>query len=218
MFRFRLGSIPVEVHFSHLLVSGGARLAVFLPTPRPPGLAGRAPGDPSSPAMPGGGAAVLAWMSSSSSRCSSTSWAMRWPQLAFGYQPSIALVSWLGGDTRPNAAGPLSLAARTWCSRLAGPLFGLALGVAVPGGLLRLPAGSVGARSRSSSIGSARPTSSGRCSTCCPVAAAGWGRHHAARLLTRFFGRWGFIVAHGLGAAGLSGWRRRGLELDRAAI
>src|SRR5690606_39202292 len=47
---------------------------------------------------------------------------------AFGYQPTITL-AWLGGHTHPNAPGPIPWD-RDLLLTLAGPLFGLLLGLA----------------------------------------------------------------------------------------
>jgi Zn-dependent protease len=53
---------------------------------------------------------------------------------AFGYQPTITL-AWMGGHTHPNAPGPIPWH-KDVVLTLAGPLFGLLLGVACLGGYL----------------------------------------------------------------------------------
>jgi Zn-dependent protease len=112
MFRFRLGSIPVEVQPSHLLTSavialamtsglGSTRQMLFL---------------------------VVAWVFIVFISVLIHELGHALVSRAFGYQPSITL-EWMGGHTHPNAPGPIPWH-RDVLLTLAGPLFGLLLAVA----------------------------------------------------------------------------------------
>lgn len=133
MLRFRLGSIPVEVHPTHLLFS--ALLAyTFMPRPGTPLEYPRSwpylhlldPADP----LHGRTVLlyVLSWMFIVFLSALVHELGHALAGRMFGYQPSIALV-WLGGHTRTNAPGPIP-----WHKMVvvtaAGPFAGLMLGVA----------------------------------------------------------------------------------------
>jgi Zn-dependent protease/tetratricopeptide (TPR) repeat protein len=131
MLRFRLGSIPVEVHPSHLLLSALLAWSV-LPGQGSPaferwpfaGLAG--------PDAPGFGRAatahVLTWVFVVFVSVLVHELGHALTSRAFGYRPSIALV-WMGGHTQTHAEGPIP-----WHKDVAltfmGPLFGLGLAAA----------------------------------------------------------------------------------------
>ncbi len=131
MFRFRLGSIPVEVHFFHLVVSALLGWQFFLPSAQVSGPAWLAEhlGDPGNPGyVQAVVLGVLAWMLIVFISVLIHELGHAMAYRAFGQQPSIALVS-LGGLTWSPEAGKLSWLRRVVVS-LAGPLSGLALGVA----------------------------------------------------------------------------------------
>jgi Zn-dependent protease len=114
MFRFRIASIPVEVQASHLLVSGAIAFS-FSPPDRP--------GPTGSMAFQ-----VLSWMVIVFVSVLIHELGHAVVSRAFGYQPSIVL-AWMGGHTHPNAPGPIPWHKDVLLT-LAGPLFGLMLGVA----------------------------------------------------------------------------------------
>jgi Zn-dependent protease len=113
MFRFRLGSIPVEVQASHLLTSAVLAMSA-LPSNRP-GLTGTA------------GFVVVSWMFIVFVSVLVHEMGHAVVSRAFGYQPTVTL-AWMGGHTHPNAPGPIPWH-RDVLLTLAGPLFGLALGI-----------------------------------------------------------------------------------------
>lgn len=112
MFRFRLGSIPVEVQSSHLITSAILGWA-FLPSGVPPGMTAYV---------------VISWMAIVFISVLIHELGHALACRLFGYQPSITLES-LGGHTLPNAPGPIPWS-RDLVLTVAGPLFGLLLGVA----------------------------------------------------------------------------------------
>jgi Zn-dependent protease len=114
MFRFRIGSIPVEVQASHLITSGV--LALTFASSSRPGLIGSM------------GFQVVSWMFIVFVSVLIHELGHAVASRAFGYQPSITL-EWMGGHTRPNAPGPIPWNQDVLLT-LAGPLFGLLLGVA----------------------------------------------------------------------------------------
>jgi Zn-dependent protease len=134
MLRFRLGSIPVQVHPTHLLFSGLLAYA-FMPRPG----AGSAGSTPTAwpyrhlldTADPQHGQTVvlyvLAWMFIVFLSALVHELGHALVGRAFGYRPSIAL-AWLGGHTQTNASEPIP-----WHKLVvltaAGPLAGLLLGV-----------------------------------------------------------------------------------------
>jgi Zn-dependent protease len=197
MFRFRLGSIPVEVHFFHLLISGLFGWSFFLPSVQSvgPRWLAESLGDPSHPGNTQAVAlGVLAWMVIVFVSVLIHELGHALAYRAFGFQPSIALVS-LGGETRPNSAGTL-LWYRSVFVSLAGPLAGLALGMACGGGHFFLLKGDSGALSFFLywffatnlfwTIFNLLPV--------LPLD----GGHVLSTVLIRFFGRRGFIAAQGL--------------------
>ncbi len=128
MLRFRLGSIPVEVHPSHLLLS--ALLAwSALPGEGSPAF-GRWPfAGLAGPDSPGFGRAapahILTWVFVVFVSVLVHELGHALTSRAFGYRPSIALV-WMGGHTQTHAEGRIP-----WHKDVAltfmGPLFGLLL-------------------------------------------------------------------------------------------
>ncbi|MCP3100160.1 peptidase M50 [Myxococcus sp. K15C18031901] len=128
MFRFRLGSIPVEVHPSHLLVS--ALFAYNSVRWAQDDWPFRQVAD--APALGYTSAVVvyiLSWMLIVFVSVLVHELGHALASRLFGYRPSIALV-WLGGHTVPtDAPGPLPWK-RDLLITCAGPFFGLMLGVA----------------------------------------------------------------------------------------
>jgi len=139
MLRFRLGSIPVEVHPTHLLFS--ALLAyVFMPGP---GTSPRDPGawpyrhllDSQDPLYARTVVLyILSWMFIVFVSALIHELGHALAGRAFGYRPSIALV-WMGGVTQTNAPGPIPWN-RMVVVTAAGPLAGLLLGLAALGVLM----------------------------------------------------------------------------------
>jgi Zn-dependent protease len=136
MLRFRLGSIPVEVHPTHLLFS--AVLAyTFMPGP------GSSPREPEAwpyrhlldSADPLYARTVvlyiLSWMFIVFVSALIHELGHALAGRMFGYRPSIALV-WMGGVTQTNAPGPIPWH-RMVVVTAAGPLAGLLLGLAALG-------------------------------------------------------------------------------------
>ncbi|MFP2924384.1 TPR end-of-group domain-containing protein [Pyxidicoccus sp. 3LG] len=128
MFRFRLGSIPVEVHPSHLLVSAMiAWTSIGAAQDNWPfrQVAG-------APALGHASAMVvyiLSWMLIVFVSVLIHELGHALASRLFGYRPSIALV-WMGGHTVPtDQPGPLPWK-RTLLIVAAGPFFGLMLGIA----------------------------------------------------------------------------------------
>ncbi|HME91404.1 MAG TPA: site-2 protease family protein, partial [Myxococcaceae bacterium] len=108
MLRFRLGPIPVEVHYSHFLVA--ALLGLNLVGGVPPNEA----------------ITTLAiWMAVVFVSVLTHELGHALVSLAYGYRPRIQLV-WTGGLTHPDAPGPIPWH-RDILLTLAGPAFGLAL-------------------------------------------------------------------------------------------
>ncbi|ATB50383.1 M50 family metallopeptidase [Corallococcus macrosporus] len=127
MFRFRLGSIPVEVHPSHLLVSG---MLAWSSVPAaqngwPFRMVDGAPTLGHASAMV---VYILSWMLIVFVSVLIHEMGHALASRLFGYRPSIALV-WMGGHTLPtDAPGPLPWK-RDLLITAAGPFFGLMLGV-----------------------------------------------------------------------------------------
>lgn len=128
MLRFRLGSIPVEVHPSHFLVSAMFGLSYSRQTGSGQMLMG-----------------VLAWMFIVFSSVLVHELGHALACRAFGYRSSIALVA-LGGHTQPEAPGPIPWHKDVLLTA-AGPLFGLLLGVAAWVGYHQVGEASPGLRS-----------------------------------------------------------------------
>src|SRR5919198_1847508 len=119
MLRFRIGSIPVEVRPSHLLVAG------LLASLWMPSAATRAPD-----AIPALLVGVVVVFVSILVHELGHAVAAR----AFGYQPTI-VIEWFGGHTQPNAATAIPWA-RDILLTAAGPAFGFALGALARVGLV----------------------------------------------------------------------------------
>lgn len=128
MFRFRLGSIPVEVQPSHLLVS--AMIAWSSATGAQDGWPFRQVAG--APALGHASAMVvyiLSWMFIVFVSVLVHELGHALASRLFGYRPSIAL-AWMGGHTLPNdEPGPLPWK-RNLLITAAGPFFGLMLGLA----------------------------------------------------------------------------------------
>jgi Zn-dependent protease len=128
MFRFRVGSIPVEVHPSHLLVSGMIAWMNIGAAQRgwPFRQVEGAPALGQASAM---GVYILSWMLIVFVSVLIHELGHALASRLFGYRPSIALV-WMGGHTLPDdRPGPLPWK-RDLLITAAGPFFGLMLGVA----------------------------------------------------------------------------------------
>jgi Zn-dependent protease len=131
MLRFRLGDIPVEIRFSHLLFSAllGILLARDLPGGDPSAWPYRELQDASGPEYARTALFVaLAWMGIVSSTVFVHEAGHALMLRAFGYRPGIRLV-WLGGHTRPRGRSALPWHQHV-LSTAAGPLAGLLMGLA----------------------------------------------------------------------------------------
>ncbi|HEX8823063.1 MAG TPA: site-2 protease family protein, partial [Archangium sp.] len=198
MLRFRLGSIPVEVHPTHLLFSA---LLAYTFMPRP----GSTPQSSASwpyrhlldPEDPMHGRTVVlyivSWMVIVFVSALVHELGHALAGRMFGYQPSIAL-EWLGGHTQTNAPGPIP-----WHKMVvvtaAGPLAGLLLGLSALGIL---------------NFAGPQPEVLKALLLWVSVANIFWtlfnllpvspldGGHIVSTLATRFLGRAGFIGAQGL--------------------
>ncbi|MGE6758407.1 site-2 protease family protein [Corallococcus interemptor] len=194
MFRFRLGSVPVHIHTSHLLFS-----AVFayqsLPVPgrhSGAGWLGDQLADRAAPGHMGAVAAyVLAWMFiifvSVLVHEMGHAVAFRF----FGYQPSVDLV-FMGGVTRPNTDAPLPWH-KDVVSSFAGPLAGLTLGVLCWAVLMQVRGRSEIADFFLGNFFFANMVWA--VLNLLPVPPLDGG-HISTALATRMFGRRGFIVSH----------------------
>jgi Zn-dependent protease len=136
MFRFRLGSIPVEVHPSHLLVS-----AMFAWSSMDAAQGGwpfrQVAGAPALGHASAMGVYILSWMLIVFVSVLIHELGHALASRLFGYRPSIALV-WMGGHTLPDdQPGPLPWK-RSLVITAAGPFFGLMLGVACAVGFVLL--------------------------------------------------------------------------------
>jgi Zn-dependent protease len=132
LFQFRLGRIPIQVHFSHLLFAGLLGWWFTQDDLANPGWPGSAYAVANQSAQ---GrllfAVVLAWVAIIFVSVLVHELGHAVSSLAFGYQPSIQLIG-LGGNTRPNARGPIPW----WRDVLltaAGPTAGLLLGLSCLG-------------------------------------------------------------------------------------
>ncbi|MBU8895385.1 peptidase M50 [Corallococcus sp. H22C18031201] len=131
MFRFRLGSIPVEVQLTHLMFSAALAYQSLPTAGRGSTAAGWLGERLLDPQGPGYGSAVATYV-------------LSWMLIVFvsvlvhelghavvfrlyGYQPRISLV-FLGGVTDPHATAPLPWHREVFSS-LAGPMAGLGLGL-----------------------------------------------------------------------------------------
>ena len=115
MLRFRLGRIPVEVHYSHFAIAG------FLAWQFLSGFTGGSPdlGQPMVAALLVAGMLVVFV----SLLVHELGHAL--VSLAFGYQPTVQ-IAWFGGSTQPHAPAPIPWA-KDLLLTFAGPLFGFLL-------------------------------------------------------------------------------------------
>ena len=128
MLRFRLGRIPVEVHFSHVAFAAICAFS-FIPHPQ----AGNAQGWPDQFLVQPGSREylqtlllyVVAWMGIIFTSVLIHELGHAVVSLAFGYKPRIQLI-WMGGNTQPQADGPIPWL-RDVALTAAGPLFGFGL-------------------------------------------------------------------------------------------
>ncbi|MBI3186093.1 MAG: tetratricopeptide repeat protein [Myxococcales bacterium] len=200
MLRFRIGRIPVEVHASHLLLSG---LLAYLATDGVKGNAwpGSALADPAAAGYHTAFAACVAiWMGIISLSVLIHELGHALVAAAFGYRPQIHLVG-LGGLTQPNAEGPIPWHKDVLLT-LAGPGFGLLLATAALG--LRL-----GATGRSEvaffvADGLFKANLVWAVVNLLPVTPLDGGRI-ASAVLIRLFGKIGFLLSQliALGIGGL---------------
>ena len=124
MLRFRIGSIPVEIRPSHLLVAG------LLAWNWMPSAAAHTP-DGVAALLLGAGVVLVSILVHELGHA--------FVARAYGYRPQI-VIEWFGGHTQPNAAGPIP-----WFKDIlltaAGPIFGFTLGVLAALGLILLTGG-----------------------------------------------------------------------------
>ncbi|HEX8705124.1 MAG TPA: site-2 protease family protein [Myxococcaceae bacterium] len=129
MFRFRIGSIPVHIHFFHLLLSGLFGLFLFLPRLRllgPPWLGDRLADSSASGYQPAMAVGVLAWMLILAVILIVYELGHAVTLRVYGHQPQIDLVSF-GGQTTSDATGPM-VWYRNVAVSLAAPFATLVLG------------------------------------------------------------------------------------------
>ena len=124
MFRFRLGSIPVDVHFSHLAIAGLIAWSFVEGFPHE-GWPGPVIGQPDGRVLYG--VCIALWMSIVSVSILVHELGHAIVSRVFGYRPSIQLIG-LGGLTHPNANETIPWH-RDVLLTLAGPLSGLTLGL-----------------------------------------------------------------------------------------
>ncbi len=199
MFRFQLGSIPVEVQASHLLTSGVIALS-FSPANQP-GLTGSTVFH------------VGAWMFIVFVSVLVHELGHALASRAFGYQPTITL-AWMGGHTHPNAPGPIPWH-RDVLLTLAGPLFGLLLGVVCWGVGAQVEGGSEVA-DYLLRVGAAA-NFFWAVFNLLPVLPLDGGRI-ASVLAMRMFGHKGFVVAQGLALLICAGLVILGLQFGQVML
>src|SRR5512140_205448 len=128
MLRFRIGRIPVVIHPSHFVLAGVIALMMAGAGRGLPLAAGErvlaAPGEPGYGRMVA--LAVVAWMAIIFISVLVHELGHAFASAAFGYRPEVHLVG-LGGNTQPNAPGPIPWLKRVALT-LAGPFAGAALG------------------------------------------------------------------------------------------
>lgn len=200
MMHFRLGRIPVFVHFSHVLMSGCFAYILFSEASTSEGWPGKLLQHPgTSQYLMGMGGYVFAWIAIVFLSVLIHELGHAVVSLAFGYRPSIYL-AWLGGHTNPNAEEPI-VWWRDVLLTLAGPLFGLILALVAFGAhrFVESPH-SFGDFFLNSLFGANMLWA---LLNLVPVAPLDGGRISVA-LLMRLFGRVGFLMAQilGLAAAG----------------
>ena len=187
MLRFRIGPIPVHVEPGHFLTAAVLGLNAFQILP--PQLA-----------MP----YFISWIAIVFFSVLIHELGHAVVSLAFGYRPSIRLV-WMGGLTQPNAPGPIPWYAETLLT-LAGPGFGIAVWLLSLGvrEMVR-PSTELSVLIFHSLIAVNRTWSLLNLAPIQPLD----GGHVSSALLTRAFGRPGFLAAQILGlltSAVLIGW------------
>ncbi|MBE2248464.1 MAG: peptidase M50 [Myxococcus sp.] len=139
MFQFRLGGIPVQVHLSHLLISGLLAWSFAQSERNAAEWPGQILTDASHPERGQTMAVVmLIWGLIISVSVLVHELGHALSARAFGYSPSVQLMG-LGGRTMPNAPDELPWH-REVLLTLAGPAAGLGLGVLAGGALLGLEA------------------------------------------------------------------------------
>ncbi|MBM4378161.1 MAG: tetratricopeptide repeat protein [Deltaproteobacteria bacterium] len=142
MFRFNVGSIPVQVHGSHLLFS-----ALLGWSWRPPPHGAWPASALADPSLPGQGAAMAAWVGLFVAMAFVSILAHElghaFVSLAFGYRPTVDLVA-LGGLTRPNANETIPWFKEVTLT-LAGPGMGLLLCLLALIGVHLVPGGTTAA-------------------------------------------------------------------------
>ncbi len=191
MFRFRLGSIPVDVHFSHLAISG---LLAWLTVA---GFPHDWPGAELDPKNPDWklvyGICTALWMAIVSVSILVHELGHAVASRVFGYRPTIHLIG-LGGLTNPNANETIPWH-RDVLLTLAGPMAGLALGLFSGATLLALrQAGGAPGPVSYVLYGFFWANLFWAVLNLLPITSLDGGRISSA-LLTRAFGRRGFFVA-----------------------
>lgn len=198
MVRFKLGRIPVEIHLSHVLISG--LLAWLFAQPSHsnlwPDTVLRNPGHPDHLAT--AALTTLVWVVVISGSVLVHELGHALACQLFGYRPAIHLVG-MGGLTQPNAPEPIPWH-RDVLLTVAGPVFGLMLGLVCGSGWLLLDrvGGHEGARYLLK--GAFEANLFWAVLNLLPVQPLDGGRI-ATTVLIRVFGRKGFLYAQVLAIA-----------------
>src|SRR5512140_1415950 len=128
MLRFRIGRIPVVIHPSHFALAGLIAFMMSGAGSRLPVAVGErvlaVPGEPGYGRLVA--FAVIAWVAIIFVSVLVHELGHAFAAAAFGYRPEVHLVG-LGGNTQPNAPGPIPWLKRVALT-LAGPFAGAALG------------------------------------------------------------------------------------------
>ncbi len=193
MFRFRLGNIPVEVHFSHLAISGLIAWSTVEGF-RPEGWPGPVLDQPTHPDWKlVYGLCVALWMSIVTVSILVHELGHAVVSLVFGYRPTIHLVG-LGGLTHPNANETIPWH-RDVLLTLAGPMSGLGLGLlSGAAGLALKKAGVAPGPVTYALFGLFAANLVWAVLNLLPVTSLDGGRISSA-VLIRVFGRKGFLIA-----------------------
>lgn len=194
MFRFRLGSIPIEVHFSHLAISALIGMMVV-----EKGFAdGDWPAHNESSKLTDA-ACVALWMVMVSVSVLVHELGHALVSRVFGYRPTVHLIG-MGGLTHPNANETIPWH-RDVLLTIAGPLAGLSLGlVAGVGYLVSREAGVAPGPLTYALLGLLLANLLWALLNLLPVSSFDGGRISSA-LLIRIFGRQGFLFAQLLSLA-----------------